>query len=81
MKLSTKGRYGLKAMFELSLTQKNGPVPLKYIAKKQNISEFKLKNLTIIQNMQSLQLTLHVFILQIICVKKITHIDIQYAQK
>ena len=33
MKLSTKGRYGLKAMFELSLTQKNGPVPLRQIAK------------------------------------------------
>lgn len=31
--------------------------------------------------MQSLQAALHVFILQIICVKKITHADMQYAQK
>ena len=29
MKLSTKGRYGLKAMFELSLNQESGPIPLK----------------------------------------------------
>ncbi len=39
MKLSTKGRYGLKAMFQLSLNQSNGPIPLKNIASKQNISE------------------------------------------
>ncbi len=37
MKLSTKGRYGLKAMFELALNQDNGPVSLKFIAKKQKI--------------------------------------------
>ena len=29
MKLSTKGRYGLKAMFQLSLNKSNGPIPLK----------------------------------------------------
>lgn len=45
MKLSTKGRYGLKAMFELSLTQKNGPVPLRQIAQKQNISEQYLEQI------------------------------------
>lgn len=45
MKLSTKGRYGLKAMFELSLTQNSGPVPLKYIAKKQNISDQYLEQI------------------------------------
>ncbi len=45
MKLSTKGRYGLKAMFELSLNEDNGPVPLKYIAKKQNISEQYLEQI------------------------------------
>ncbi len=45
MKLSTKGRYGLKAMFELSLHQHNGPVPLKFIAKKQNISEQYLEQI------------------------------------
>ena len=45
MKLSTKGRYGLKAMFELSLNQENGPVPLKLIAKKQNISDQYLEQI------------------------------------
>ncbi len=45
MKLSTKGRYGLKAMFELSLHEQNGPVPLKHIAKKQNISEQYLEQI------------------------------------
>lgn len=45
MKLSTKGRYGLKAMFELSLNQNDGPVSLKVIAKKQNISDQYLEQL------------------------------------
>lgn len=45
MKLSTKGRYGLKAMFELSLNQNEGPVSLKVIAKKQNISDQYLEQL------------------------------------
>ncbi|MGL4797053.1 MAG: RrF2 family transcriptional regulator [Paraclostridium sp.] len=45
MKLSTKGRYGLKAMFELSLRQAGGPVPLKQIAQKQNISEQYLEQI------------------------------------
>lgn len=45
MKLSTKGRYGLKAMFQLSLNQSNGPIPLKNIASKQNISEQYLEQI------------------------------------
>lgn len=45
MKLSTKGRYGLKAMFELSLNQNDGPVSLKVIAKKQNISDQYLEQI------------------------------------
>lgn len=45
MKLSTKGRYGLKAMFELSLTQRGGPVPLRQIAQRQNISEQYLEQI------------------------------------
>jgi Rrf2 family protein len=45
MKLSTKGRYGLKAMFELSLNQESGPIPLKYIAKKQSISDQYLEQI------------------------------------
>lgn len=45
MKLSTKGRYGLKAMFELALHFGEGPIPLKDIAEKQNISEHYLEQL------------------------------------
>lgn len=45
MRLSTKGRYGLKAMFELALNQGDGPVSLKYIAEKQNLSDQYLEQL------------------------------------
>ncbi len=39
MKLSTKGRYGVKAMFALAQKYGRGPIPLKNIAKEQGISE------------------------------------------
>lgn len=45
MKISTKGRYGLMAMFQLALEYGNGPVPLKSIALKQNISDSYLEQL------------------------------------
>lgn len=45
MRLSTKGRYGLMAMFQLALEYGNGPIPLKYIAEKQNLSESYLEQL------------------------------------
>lgn len=45
MKLSSKGRYGLKAMFELALNNGNDPVPLNFIAKKQGISEQYLEQI------------------------------------
>ena len=38
MKLSTKARYGTRALLELALRQGEGPVLLKEIAKKQQIS-------------------------------------------
>jgi len=37
--LSTKGRYGVKAAFDLALRFGEGPVPLKNIAERQNISD------------------------------------------
>lgn len=43
--LSTKGRYGLKAMFVLALNEGGGPTTLKYIAKHQNLSEQYLEQL------------------------------------
>lgn len=45
MKLSTRGRYGLKAMFDLAVNQSNGPVPLREIASRQEISESYLEQL------------------------------------
>lgn len=45
MILSTKGRYGLKAVFELSLNYGLGPIPLKKISEKYDISENYLEQL------------------------------------
>ncbi|ABR48606.1 transcriptional regulator, BadM/Rrf2 family [Alkaliphilus metalliredigens QYMF] len=45
MKLSTKGRYGLKAMFDLAIHQGEGPIPLKHIAERQKISDHYLEQL------------------------------------
>ncbi|WDV44133.1 Rrf2 family transcriptional regulator [Clostridiaceae bacterium M8S5] len=45
MKLSTKGRYGLKAMFELALYYGKGPLSIKDIADKQDLSENYLEQL------------------------------------
>lgn len=45
MKLSTKGRYGVKAMFELSLNYGKSPISIKSISEKQNISECYLEQL------------------------------------
>ncbi len=44
MKLSTRSRYGLRAMYDLAINQ-NGPVPLKTIAQRQDISEAYLEQL------------------------------------
>lgn len=45
MKLSTKGRYGVKAMFDLAIHHGEGPIPLKSIAERQGISEHYLEQL------------------------------------
>jgi len=45
MILSTKGRYGLKAVFELSLNYGLGPVSLKKVSEKYDISESYLEQL------------------------------------
>ncbi|MGQ9611174.1 MAG: RrF2 family transcriptional regulator [bacterium] len=39
MKLSTKGRYGARLMMDLALHYGNGPIALKDIAERQEISE------------------------------------------
>jgi Rrf2 family protein len=45
LKLSTKGRYGVKAMFELALHYNIETVTIKTISQNQNISEFYLEQL------------------------------------
>ena len=45
MKLSTKGRYGVKAMLDLALHSEEGHVSLKSIAERQGLSENYLEQL------------------------------------
>ncbi len=45
MKLSTKGHYGLRAMFELALHYGDDPIPLKMVAERQQLSENYLEQL------------------------------------
>lgn len=62
MKLSTKGRYGLRALVDLALHEKTEPVSLGSIAKRQDISEGyleqlmrKLKNAGLIESVRGVQ--------------------------
>lgn len=45
MKLSTKGKYGVKAMVELAIHYGEEPLSIKSISEKQNISEYYLEQL------------------------------------
>ncbi|MBU5487812.1 Rrf2 family transcriptional regulator [Clostridium sp. MSJ-8] len=45
MKLSTRGRYGVKAMVELALGYGSKPLSIKTIAARQNLSEYYLEQL------------------------------------
>jgi len=45
LKLSTKGKYGLKAMYDLALNYGEEPISLKSIAQRQEISEYYLEQL------------------------------------
>jgi Rrf2 family transcriptional regulator, cysteine metabolism repressor len=45
MKLSTKGRYGVKAMVDLAINYGGAPVSIKSISERQNISEYYLEQL------------------------------------
>ena len=45
LKLSTKGRYGTRLMLDLALESGNGPILLKDIAKRQDISEGYLEHI------------------------------------
>lgn len=45
MRLSTRGRYATRAMYDLALNQNQGPVPLRAISARQEISEKYLEQL------------------------------------
>lgn len=45
MKLSTRGRYGIHAMYDLACNYKAGPQPIKAIAERQKIPEAYLEQL------------------------------------
>ncbi len=45
MKISTKARYGLRALVDLALHQSEGPVGLKEIAEREGVSEKYLEHL------------------------------------
>jgi Rrf2 family transcriptional regulator, cysteine metabolism repressor len=45
MKLSTKGRYGLRAMLDLALNSKDEAVSIKSISERQDISENYLEQI------------------------------------
>lgn len=45
VKVSTRGRYGLRAMIELAKNENSGAIPLRIISDKQNISEQYLEQL------------------------------------
>ncbi len=45
MKLSTKGRYGVKAMVDLAINYGGEPISIKTIAERQNISDYYLEQL------------------------------------
>ena len=47
MKLSTRGRYGVRAMLELAMQAGKGPVPLRDLAARQEISAKYLEQLLI----------------------------------
>ncbi len=45
MKLSTKGRYGVKAMLDLAIHYGEAPISIKSISQRQKISEYYLEQL------------------------------------
>lgn len=45
MRISSRGEYGVRAMFDLAQNYGDGPIPLKIIAERQEVSEHYLEQL------------------------------------
>ena len=45
MKISTKGRYALRLMLDLALADSSEPIPLRDVAKRQDISDKYLEQI------------------------------------
>lgn len=45
MRVTTRGQYGIKALFELAMRAESGPVPLREIAQRQGLPENYLEQL------------------------------------
>lgn len=54
MKISTKGRYGLRLMLDLAVHNEEGLIPLKDISQRQEISEKYLEQIMMLLNRASL---------------------------
>ena len=54
MKISTKGRYALRMMLDMAQHQKNGPVALKDIAERQNVSKKYLEQIALILSQEGI---------------------------
>lgn len=54
MKISTRGRYALRMLLDMAQHQVNGPVALKDIAERQNISKKYLEQIALILNQKGL---------------------------
>ena len=62
MKISTKGRYGLRAIIDIAAHGGNGPIPIKEVSIRQEISEnyleqiiFPLKKAGIVKSVRCAQ--------------------------
>ena len=54
MKISTKGRYALRMMLDMVQHQKNGPVALKDIAERQNVSKKYLEQIALLLSQEGI---------------------------
>ena len=54
MKISTKGRYALRMMLDMAQNQRTGPVSLKDIAERQNVSKKYLEQIALLLSQEGI---------------------------